>query len=473
MFVNDELSLNTFYDTLSNSKIVGIQIERVYDDIYVYVACSENLHFIISFSADESYLSISHLKSVIKSVFELDGLVCTFDANKLFYNINYIYKLNNLNNIYINKLNNYIYKLNKFIDINYIVQQEKRKLNGLYKDDFLNNQINKDSIFEVPNLFNSEGKTYTAYKMMYSHLFSNNYFILRKLLNHNTFYFDNYNIQHLKRSITISEIESNGIKLLCDSDFFKYCEFDTINKFNYNLLTTNGRLASDYLNACNILTIPNNETRKDVISKFENGRLFYFDYISLHPRLLLYLQGIEIPESDIYEYFQSILNEQFDRNEIKSIVYKLLYGYYKLSAFNDTSIPEQIIKFADDLYDKFTRDKFIITPYGREIIIEREEITSGIILSNYIQSVECDFVLNKLFECNCLLSENGMKSHFILYFYDGILLDYCSEDDLKVIKEIVKILETGDDIVFKKDKVFPVKTLYGRNFFEMKKLERI
>jgi hypothetical protein len=262
--------------------------------------------------------------------------------------------------------------------------------------------------------------------------------------------------------------------LQCNSTFFKDCNKNEINTFKYNVYSTNGRLSSDHSNEVNILTIPHNESRKDIISKFENGLIFYFDYVSLHPRLLLLLSKRDIKiEDDIYLQFQSLLKDEYSRDEIKNILYKLMYGYVSFSIFRDESIPNIVIEYVEKLVDNYLDKKMMITPYNKEIILDSERITNGIVVSNYIQSVESDFVISKIREVNEYLKMNNCKSQICLYLYDGIILDYCRDDKLEIIKDILQILQTGDNIVFDKGIRFPVKMEYGRNFWDMKTFDNI
>ena len=458
MFVFDEESYDQFYSVFGDSNILGIQIEKISNDLYVHISCSNTSHSILSFSEEESHLTIDHLKNIFKDIIESQKLICMYDYKRSHTNLNFY---NGLSEMFDDM---------KIFDIRYLINLTDNKLyNGIIVNESLRQEIIKP-IYTFWNIFRSEIDIYNAYKNLFSSLFQDNYYILRMFLNNNAKFIDHYNSVHLKRGRVTSVIENNGLKLLCKSKFFEDCIPDELNYFKYSIYSTNGRLVSDPSNEVNILTIPNNQTRRDLVSKFENGIIFYFDYVSLHPRLLLQLindKELQI-EDDLYSQFQKIITTEMSRDDIKGFVYRLIYGRVSMSMFTDITIPNLIQEYSDKLLDEFVKKRMIVTPYNKEIILSKDNISHGILLSNYIQSIECDFVMNKINEINEYLKSNNYKTQVVLYFYDGIVIDYCKDDDLKIIKDIREMLQTGDDVVFERNIRFPVKMMYGRNFYDVK-----
>ncbi len=467
MFVFDEETFDVYYEAISNSKVIGFQIEQISGDVYVYVACSDTSHFILSFSADESYLDRTHFESVLRTVFNFEGVVCTFDAKRLYKFVKYN-KYNNLKNYKFKNLDRL-----EIYDIRYISNLYKHKINCTLDLERSSKSMEPKGSILIDNLipmFKSENEIYTFYKSIYCQIFQADYFALRKLFNASKFYIDQYNNKHLERCNTLSEIESNGIYLNCNSQFFRNCNSDQINYYEYNTFTNNGRLSSNPNNDVNILTIPNDSTRRDIVSKFKNGTLFYFDYVSLHPRLLLLLLKETNIENDVYNQFLELINESniLTRDEVKNVVYKLIYSKsVNLAIFKDQNLALRILEFSEELYSKWLHDKFVVTPYNKEIYLDRMS-SAGVVLSNYLQSIESDFVLNKIKELINYIKTNDLKSQIVLYLYDGIVLDYNPEDDLKFIKDALNILQYGDNEVFSSNVTFPAKMMYGKNLYDMK-----
>ena len=265
----------------------------------------------------------------------------------------------------------------------------------------------------------------------------------------------------LKRIISLSKFEKH--KILFNKEKIQV---------KYNHFTNNGRITSN-------LSSLKHENRKFIKSNFGNdGIFFYFDFKSLHPNLILSLMKKEIfkfknkskvclpiasfyDELGIYTEFKNKSKE-----EIKKNVFTILYGFQNLP---DINILENMYNFSNNIYQQYLKDEFIKTPFGKIIKLDEQHQNRGTIFANFIQSIESNFLPERLYPI--LKENNNLEIIPILYLYDGMLFDVKkSEKNFKEIKNIYILLSNGkenENQYFENEK-FPLSLQYGNNFGNMK-----
>ena len=169
----------------------------------------------------------------------------------------------------------------------------------------------------------------------------------------------------------------------------------------------------------NLLTLKK-EDRKNIESSYVNGRVYSIDVVSLEPRVMMHIQGVEGID-DIYQHIQSMLSKKYERSKIKIGVISTIYGGADKTvksvsgiSYNDIAIIKDffgIQKFIDRYKDK----DMIKNYYGRPL-----KVTNAIV-NHYIQSSSADCAILAF---NSLMSKwLDMKINFIGFIHDAIIID--------------------------------------------------
>jgi len=237
-------------------------------------------------------------------------------------------------------------------------------------------------------------------------------------------------------------------------------------KINYsNKRTITGRIAArDGYNPQNLER--ESGERRDIISRFDNGNILVFDYVSFETKISLYL-------SEDKEYIEEYYNEDlhyetaivlFDtpdiageqRNFAKILNHSLLYGagedtlLTKL-AFYFNNPEEQLYKVrtllkpiidkSEEIKAQFRENEYIINPWGS--IIKSNKAHAS--FNNYIQSFASEIVVDKLFEIRELLKP--YKTELLFQVHDSLVFDLHPSESL-LIDKISTILSHHKNMLF-------------------------
>ena len=261
---------------------------------------------------------------------------------------------------------------------------------------------------------------------------------------------------------TFAQIESNGLHV---NGNFKFPDQvnDNLVYSQYNYHTTTGR-PSNAFGGFNYAAMNKEDgTRSAFCSRFENGALVEMDFDSYHVRLIAKLIGYDLPETSIHDYLgrfyfgtETLTDEQ--RNESKSITFRLLYGGIDKEFL---SIPffQQVNDFVFNLWDKWKRNGCVKTPIiGRNICKDQvTNMTSFKLFNYYLQATETEVSVNKLSQLQDYLTE--YKTCIILYTYDSVLFDVPLSEAKNILPELKNVLEQGK---------FPVKCKVGDIYDKMR-----
>lgn len=195
--------------------------------------------------------------------------------------------------------------------------------------------------------------------------------------------------------------------------------------------------------------------RNILTSRFGNkGKIFYLDYSSLEPRVVLAINGKEDIPKDIY---QNVINEfsyNLPREAIKRTIISRIYGAgtdaIKEQLKDLVDYPEDVVLLVDDyfgidelkekLLSEFTKNdgRLINNYYGRPIHCEG---TKPYVLLNYfIQSTAVDISLSGFTQIWNKIKEAGIQHHAIPLFvlHDGIFFDV-NEEVEHLIPKLCKV----------------------------------
>ena len=261
---------------------------------------------------------------------------------------------------------------------------------------------------------------------------------------------------------TFAQIESNGLHV---NGNFKFPDQvnDNLVYSQYNYHTTTGR-PSNAFGGFNYAAMNKEDgTRSAFCSRFENGALVEMDFDSYHVRLIAKLIGYDLPETSIHDYLgrfyfgTDVLTDE-QRNESKSITFRLLYGGIDKEFL---SIPffQQVNDFVFNLWDKWKRNGCVKTPIiGRNICKDQvTNMTSFKLFNYYLQATETEVSVNKLSQLQDYLTE--YKTCIILYTYDSVLFDVPLSEAKNILPELKNVLEQGK---------FPVKCKVGDIYDKMR-----
>lgn len=280
------------------------------------------------------------------------------------------------------------------------------------------------------------------------------------------------------REIAISDkAEINSAKIKSRKDY------NLITVEYSNKRTKTGRItAHDNYNPQNLPKI--GEERKQIISRFDNGRIVSFDYTSFEARISMFLSGDnkfidKYRLSDLHHETATILYNREDvsddeRDVAKNVNHALLYGAGEetlidiLSTFdNPDDKIYQIRQFLSPLMTKsremmkeFKDRGYIVNKWNS--IIRTDKVHAS--FNNYIQSTASEIIVDKTLEIRKLLNGHR-RSQFLFQVHDSIVLDLHPEE-MDLIDEIKRTLSTCGDMTL----TLSIKA--GRSYGELEPIEK-
>lgn len=401
----------------SNEQIILRTVEKIYvvnspDDI---VITSDHIKNLLSVLSQVGFVIVNNLKDFIKDIINF------LNKNKFQDLYEIIKVLSNTNFVDLRLIQNIVGNENKVYQISYCDIKNKQK----HVIDLLSKIVETDT------------------KLSY---FGNP-------LQYVTF-------EHVKRCLITGLSETVTVKYLRNSEVLE------VNPI-YDIYAGNGRLCSSGSHNINLAHI-SSDLRKYVIPYKEENIFLYFDFNALELRLLLNIisrtnediKNIINDIEDPYYFFLRIfgIKKKVDRNEAKKAVLQYLFGDYKT-----VSSKASVIDAINNLKKEIQESEYIITPYGR--IIKNIGFSPGQGLSIYLQSVEGDFVVDKIF--SVFLHHRFIPSAVL---FDGILYEI-SLDKIKNLYFIYKELEKNTkDSIINGILEYKVSVFLGKNFGSMNKL---
>ena len=221
---------------------------------------------------------------------------------------------------------------------------------------------------------------------------------------------------------------------------------------DYNLFgTVTGRLTTSP-GSFPILTMKK-DFRK--VIKPKNDWFISLDYNGAEVRTVLSLLGKPQPQEDIHLWnienvFKKLKNSrQPTRDEAKTLFFGWLYN-------PDSTIIESELYDRDFILDKYYKEGYVETIFGRHIKVEQRKAFNYL-----IQSITSDLVIDRAIEINKMLENT--KSHISHIVHDELVIDLAHEDRpmLPAIKE-----------AFSNNKLdsFMVNLKAGKNYYELEDL---
>jgi hypothetical protein len=226
----------------------------------------------------------------------------------------------------------------------------------------------------------------------------------------------------------------------------------------FNPYTVAGRVTSRF-GGINYAALDKSDVTRDAfISRFgDRGRMVLIDFESFHLRLIANLIGFELPNEPVHEwlgkqYFNTdtLTKEQYE--EGKQFTFQNIYGGGK-----GVNIPffQEISNYIDKVWDLIQTQKYLITPMGRCIQLDRIEDANPAKVFNYLlQAVETEVAMNGI--SGLMTAYNGKKSKVVLYTYDSILIDFSIEDGKGLLLDTIRILE--------QNRKYPVRIYSGTTY---------
>lgn len=238
---------------------------------------------------------------------------------------------------------------------------------------------------------------------------------------------------------------------------------------NYNIYTSTGRPSNRFGNLNFAALNKDNGEREFITSRFgDNGRIFYFDYDAYHLNLVADLIGYDFPpNTSIHEYLgkqyfatDTLSDEDYDQSKLVS--FNILYGGIHDTIAKEIPFFAQTQKFITKMWNEYQNKGYIKTKVSKKklYIHNLDSMNSNKLFNYYLQNYET--------ERNILVMEKIQKvlesyqTEFIMYLYDGFLLDYNIKDGKEVFDTIKTVLEDGGK--------FKTKQYLGKNFGKLIKI---
>jgi len=252
--------------------------------------------------------------------------------------------------------------------------------------------------------------------------------------------------QHDQTLLTnLYQIERNGLKT-----------YEKIIYSEYNPYTSTGR-PSNRFGGMNFAALNKSDgSRKQFISRFNNGVLVEMDFDAYHLRLIGEIIGYKFPPGSVHEHMGKLYGLPYD--EAKALSFKYLYGGIT-DEVSDNPFFSKVNDYIKLLWNDFKTNNFVESYiYNRRIHRKNLHDMNPNKLFNYmIQLMETENNIKILNELQPKLQEYNSK--LVLYNYDAFLFDFDTKDGLDFLNMVKKTIESGG--------TYPVKISRGVNYHEM------
>ena len=257
--------------------------------------------------------------------------------------------------------------------------------------------------------------------------------------------FQHYTEQDQTLLENLYQIERNGLKT-----------YEKIVYSEYNPYTSTGR-PSNRFGGMNFAALNKSDgSRKQFISRFNNGVLVEMDFDAYHLRLIGEIIGYEFPKTSVHEHMAELYGLPYD--EAKALSFKYLYGGIT-DEVSDNPFFSKVNDYIKLLWQDYKTNNFVQSYiYNRKIYRKNLQDMNPNKLFNYmIQLMETENNIKILNELQPKLQQYNSK--LVLYNYDSFLFDFDTKDGLDFLNIVKQTIESGGK--------YPVKIGKGVNYHDM------
>ena len=240
-------------------------------------------------------------------------------------------------------------------------------------------------------------------------------------------------------------IERNGLKT-----------YEKIIYSEYNPFTSTGR-PSNRFGGMNFAALNKSDgSRKEFISRFNNGVLVEMDFDAYHLRLIGEIVDYKFPKGSVHEHMAKLYGLPYE--EAKALSFKYLYGGIT-DEVSDNPFFSKVNDYIKLLWKDFQTNNFVESYiYNRKIYRKNLQDMNPNKLFNYmIQLMETENNIEILSKLQPKLQEYDSK--LVLYNYDAFLFDFNPEEGLEFLNIVKQTIES--------DGKYPVKIGKGVNYHDM------
>lgn len=257
--------------------------------------------------------------------------------------------------------------------------------------------------------------------------------------------FESYTEQDQTLLDNLYQIERNGLKT-----------YEKTIYSEYNPYTSTGR-PSNRFGGMNFAALNKSDgSRKQFISRFNNGVLVEMDFDAYHLRLIGEIIGYKFPKGSVHEHMGKLYGLPYE--EAKALSFKYLYGGIT-DEVSDNPFFSKVNDYIKLLWEDFKTNNFVESYiYNRKIYRKNLQDMNPNKLFNYmIQLMETENNIKILNELQPKLQQYDSK--LILYNYDAFLFDFNPTDGLDFLNVVKQTIESGGK--------YPVKISRGVNYHDM------
>ena len=257
--------------------------------------------------------------------------------------------------------------------------------------------------------------------------------------------FESYTEQDQTLLENLYQIERSGLKT-----------YEKIVYSEYNPYTSTGR-PSNRFGGMNFAALNKSDgSRKQFISRFNNGVLVEMDFDAYHLRLIGEIVDYKFPKGSVHEHMGKLYGLPYD--EAKALSFKYLYGGIT-DEVSDNPFFSKVNDYIKLLWKDFQTNNFVESYiYNRKIYRKNLQDMNPNKLFNYmIQLMETENNIKILNELQPKLQEYDSK--LVLYNYDAFLFDFNPEEGLEFLNIVKQTIES--------DGKYPVKISKGVNYHDM------
>ena len=257
--------------------------------------------------------------------------------------------------------------------------------------------------------------------------------------------FEHYEKQDQTLLENLYQIERRGLKT-----------YEKIVYSEYNPYTSTGR-PSNRFGGMNFAALNKSDgSRKQFISRFNNGMLVEMDFDAYHLRLIGEIVGYKFPKTSVHEHMAELYGLPYD--EAKALSFKYLYGGIT-DEVSDNPFFSKVNDYIKLLWQDYKTNNFVQSYiYNRKIYRKNLQDMNPNKLFNYmIQLMETENNIKILNELQPKLQQYNSK--LVLYNYDSFLFDFDTKDGLDFLNIVKQTIESGGK--------YPVKIGKGVNYHDM------
>ena len=245
--------------------------------------------------------------------------------------------------------------------------------------------------------------------------------------------------------LTLQDIERHGLRT-----------YEKMVYSEYNPYTSTGR-PSNRFGGMNFAALNKSDgSRKEFISRFNNGVLVEMDFDAYHLRLIGEIIGYQFPKGSVHEHMGKLYGLPYD--EAKALSFQYLYGGITDEVSNNPFF-SKVNDYIKLLWQDFQTNNFVESYiYSRRIHRKNLQDMNPNKLFNYmIQLMETENNIEILNRLQPKLEQYNSK--LVLYNYDAFLFDFDTKDGLDFLNMVKQTIECGGK--------YPVKIGKGVNYHDM------